>query len=537
MNALVGSLLLAVVGQAGLQPMDPRQERVDKVFAAYARQDVPGCTVGISEGGHLAYAKGYGMADLAWDIPITPDTVFDVASDAKQFTAFAIALLASRGKLSLEDDIRLHIPELRDFGQRVTLRHMLEHTSGLPDHVTLAGITGRRGGAKLTPELVLRLLSDVRELDFAPGTDWTYSNSNFFLLGLVVERVSGRPLGDFLQTEAFEPAGMARTLYQPDPQPSVRGRATPYVPFSGGFLIAPYPSSDGGGKGIQSTVKDMLGWAHALDGGKLGGSKLADAMRTPRKLKTGERLTYGMGLDMWTYRGTPVILHGGVGTGYRSQTIRFPKFGTAISILCNRGDAQHDRLARAVADAWLGERLAAVASPRPFGPAHSAAAGDYINEHGLVMELRVEGDRASAEGLTSERLIAADAGGFTFETGARPARIEMRPGGELLYTPGQGRPAIYRRFEKAVPAPAELALYAGRYHSPDYDVPLKARVEGGHLMLVAPDGLVHRLRPTTQGRFAIGRGTSVTFERGQDGAVSRLILSTPRARRVLFQRA
>jgi CubicO group peptidase (beta-lactamase class C family) len=215
------------------------------------------------------------MADLAWSVPITPQTRFDIASDAKQFTAFAVALLDQRRALSLDDEIRKFIPELKNFGQRITLRQMLGMRSGLPDFLTLGTITGRRGGSKFTPEVALRLVSDIRSLDFEPGSDWTYSNTNFLLLALAVERVSGKPLGEFLEAEAFRPAGMTRTSYEPDPQPVVKERATPYAPGKGGFLMAPYPASDGGSKGVQSTVLDMLRWAEALDSGRLAGTRLA----------------------------------------------------------------------------------------------------------------------------------------------------------------------------------------------------------------------------------------------------------------------
>jgi hypothetical protein len=259
-------------------------------------------------------------------------------------------------------------------------------------------------------------------------------------------------------------------------------------------------------------------------------------MRTPRKLTTGEPLTYAMGLEQSDYRGVPTILHGGVGTGHRAQTIRFPTLGAAVSVICNRADASHDGLSRAVADAWLGDRLAPVAATPRFQPAHVAAAGDYINERGLVLELRIEGDRATAAGLTGEPLVAAGADSFAFETGQRPARLQIQPGGALFYTPGQGRAVLYRRLERVAPAQVEIAAYGGRYQSPDYGTLFIVRVEEGELRLVAPSGLVRPLRPTTRDRFTMGRGAAFTFVRGADGTVRQLVVGTNRAKRVLFER-
>lgn len=536
MTALVSVIVLGAVLATEARVENMRHARVDAVFAPYARPDTPGCAVGVSEAGRVVYAKGYGMADLAWGVPIAPDTRFDIASDAKQFTAFAAALLAERGALSLDDDVRKHVPELRDFGHRVTLRHMLGMRSGLPDILTLGTLTGRRGGSKLTPEVGLRLIRDVRSLDFPPDTDYAYSNTNYFLLGLVVERVSGKPLGEFLKAEAFDPASMRRTLYEPDPQPVVPGRATPYAPAKGSFLISPYPASDGGSKGVQSTVLDMLAWADALDSGRLAGVKLSEMMRAPGKLTTGEPLTYGMGLETWRYRGVPIVLHGGTGTGYRSQTLRFPTLGAAVSVLCNRSDANHDALARGVADAWLGDRLGPVPAPAPFGPSHRAAIGDYISDGGLVVELRLADGRASAEGITGEPLNAAGPSTFTFETGQRPALLKVRGDSTLLYVPGQGRTVVFRRYQTNKPSAETLVPYTGRYYSSDFEAGLSVALENGELRVLTPNGVVQPLRPTTTGRFLTGRTTALSFERGQGGRIERLVVSTPRARRVVFGR-
>jgi CubicO group peptidase (beta-lactamase class C family) len=524
-----------LLGLVAVQSTDQRRAKIEAIFAPYATTDAPGCAVGISEEGKTVFAKGYGMADLAWSIPIRPDTRFDIASDAKQFTAFSVALLAKRGALSLDDDIRKFIPELRDLGHRVTLRHMLGMQSGLPDFLTLGTITSRRGGSKFTPEIGLRLVRDIRALDFEPGTDWTYSNTNFLLLGLVAERVSGKPLSEFLQAEVFQPVGMKRTVYEPDPQPVIIERATPYAPSKNGFLLAPYPASDGGSKGVQSTVLDMLMWADALDSGRLAGPELAEAMRTPGRLKGGEPLTYGMGLESWSYRGAPIILHGGTGTGYRSQTIRFPSLRSAISVLCNRADANPDALVRSVADVWFGSRLEPLPTVQPFSPKHRAAAGEYINDAGLVFSLRFEGDQAIADGLTGERLRAINPAAFTYETGQRPAKLELLNGSEILHTPGQGRSTRYRRYTPVKPDSATLKAYEGRYHSANFQSFLNVTIEGGKLLLIHSNGTVQPLRPTEADRFTPNRTAAVTFER-QNGIVQHLIFTTPRARRVVFER-
>jgi CubicO group peptidase (beta-lactamase class C family) len=531
--AILGEPISAV--RASAQNAE-RERAVNLLFAPYDLPSAPGCAVGISERGKLVFARGYGQADLTWSRPIAADTIFDVASDAKQFTAFAIALLASRGKLSLADDVRKHVPELRDFGQRLTLRHMLEHTSGLPDHPSLAAITGRGGGSLLTPDVALRLLRDVRELDFQPGTDWAYSNSNFLLLGLVAERVSGKPLGDFLKEEVFTPLGMSRTSYEPDPRPIVAGRASPYAAVGDRFISAPYPASDGGGKGIQTTVGDMLKWAYALDTGRIGGEDVARQMRTPRRLMTGELLTYGMGLDAWNYRGQPIVLHGGNGTGHRSQAMRFPTLGLGIAVICNRTDAKQDALVRAVADAWLGDRLAPVAAPEPVSAGHRAAAGEYISDRGQVLQLLVEGDTARAEGLTGELLRANGGNAFVFETGGRPGRLKLRGGGLLTIIPAQGRAVTYRKLEAVTLSPDRTAQYVGRYLSPDYGGVLSFSADGNQLRLLTATGEERAVRPTTADRFVLGRTTSFHFERAANGEVQRLIVSHPRARRVSFER-
>jgi hypothetical protein len=279
----------------------------------------------------------------------------------------------------------------------------------------------------------------------------------------------------------------------------------------------------------------MLRWAEALDSGRLAGVSLAKAMQTPGRLITGEPLTYGMGLESWTYRGTPIVLHGGTGSGYRSQTMRFPALGAAISVLCNRVDANPDALVRNVADAWLGDRLAAKLAYSEFGPAHRAAAGDYIREDGSTFSLRFDGNKATAEGLTGEPLRASGSNEFEYETGQRPARLQIGSKGKLRLIPGQGRSSLYTRYDSVKLGPKNLQTYLGSYFNSDYQATLRVELDKGELRLIQSSGLIQPLRATTADRFMAGRGAALTFER-QGSLITRFIFSTPRARRVVFER-
>jgi CubicO group peptidase (beta-lactamase class C family) len=331
---------------------------VDAVFADVAKQGSPGCALAIFRDGRIAYERGYGMADLERDVPITPASVFYVGSLSKQFTAFAVALAASEGKLSLDDDVRKWIPELPDYASRLTVRHLVHHTSGLRDYNTLFDIAGRRNDEAFDNRTVLGIIARQRALNFKPGEEYLYSNSGYVLLSLVVERASGTPLAAFAKTRIFQPLGMGDTQFYDDVTRIVKNRAFAFDRSASGEWRDNTPHSQRtGAGGVLTTVRDLLAWDSNMYQPNVGTNALISQAHQTGSLNSGKALTYAYGLQIGQYRGQRLVEHGGSLGGYRAHLMRFPDERTSVACLCNFGTSNPGTRARRVADEVLRDRF------------------------------------------------------------------------------------------------------------------------------------------------------------------------------------
>jgi CubicO group peptidase (beta-lactamase class C family) len=439
-------LLLALVVEtpSRLGAQAPRTDsitaRVDRIFAQWDRKDSPGCALSVIRDGKLAYTRGYGMADLEHDIPITPSSVFYVGSDSKQFTAMAIALLAKDGKLSLDDDIRRYVPEVPDYGERITIRHLIHHTSGLRDYLTLRGLAGYPPDGVFGDDEVLAMIARQRDLNFAPGAEHLYSNSGYFLLSLIVERVSGKSLRLFADERIFKPLGMPRAHFHDDHAELVKNRAWAYAPRAGGYRLS-MPNFDVvGAGGLNLPVEEFLAWDREFYEGKLGGRDLITQTITPGKLNDGTVLSYAFGLNVGQYRGLRTVSHGGSYGGYRAEILRFPDQRFSVATFCNLSSIATAPLARQVADAYLaaelrpattrpapGSEAAETPPPRAVTPVVvppsrlGELVGHYHSEElGVIYRIALDGGRLVVTGGGPARALVPQAtdryssGGQTF---------------------------------------------------------------------------------------------------------------------------
>jgi CubicO group peptidase (beta-lactamase class C family) len=353
-------------------PGDERTAKVDALFANWNKRDSPGAALAVVQGGKVLHAKGYGMADLEHDVPITPQTPFYIASVAKQFTAFAIARLAQQGKLSLDDDIRKHLPELHDFGKTVTIRNLIHHTSGLRDYLILLMLAGGRQGDLITQKDALRLLRGQRELDFPPGEQHSYSNSNYILLATIVERVTKQTYHDWMAKNVFEPLGMSRSEVGDDPGRIIKGRAFSYAPQPGAkagvhFKTLVEPISSYGDGNIFCSAEDLARWLSHFGRPRVGDEATIKQMYEPGKLLDTIPLSYAFGLVIGEYRGLSLIGHGGGWAGYRTYVGWFPEHDLGIIILSNDASFDPQPLAMKVADIYLAEHLTNPGRSEPDG--------------------------------------------------------------------------------------------------------------------------------------------------------------------------
>ena len=536
---------------------DEPGEQIDRLFAAYDRPDSPGCAVAVLRDGRVIHQRGYGRAHLEWDAPITPSTVFHAASLSKPFTALAVALLAEQGKLSLDDDVRKYLPELPDYGTVITLRHLLQHTSGLRDFAELVGLAGWRPDDLVTDRDVLNLAVRQKALDFPPGDRHVYGNTGYVLAGLVVRRVSGQSLRAYAEAQVFKPLGMKTTHFHDDHAEVVKGRASAYAWRAGRPEIAVPTFDVVGSTGLFTTVEDLARWDQNFYDRRVGGRSALEQMLTPGKLNSGEPvrygrdLSYGLGLVIGRYRGLKTVSHSGADRGYRAEFLQFPEQHFSVIILGNLGTLQPYFLARRVADVCLGQEF-------PEGPERGARRADV-----------------TANPVTlSERELAAWPGTYwDLGTGAswkisvqdgklRAGTIPLTPLApdrfgigdypiELIFTPArEGSPRkltwvdVDAEVFEAVPeltlTKAKLEEYAGTYRSDELGTAYTLSIRDGELVVRGWRDDYGPLRPVVADGFSLSPPDLPTawirFTRGGDRGVTGFTLSTERCKDVRFVR-
>lgn len=331
--------------------------QVDELFIPWDSEETPGAAVAVVKDGKIIYKNGYGMANLEYDIPITPASVFHIASVSKQFTVFSILLLEKEGKLSLEDDIRKFIPEVPDFGKTITLKHLASHTSGLRDQWNLLAMAGWRLDDVITKEHVLKLVRNQKELNFDPGEEYVYCNTGFTLLAEVASRVSGKSFAEFTRERIFEPLNMSNTLFYDDHEKIVKNRAYSYSPDSTGYKKSVLNYANVGATSLFTTVEDLSLWAMNFSDPKVGDQEILNKMNTPAVLNNGETFGGALGQFVGKYKGLNEIQHGGADAGYRSYLTRFPEQDFSVIVFSNDGSFSSGSMAHKVADIYLKDQI------------------------------------------------------------------------------------------------------------------------------------------------------------------------------------
>jgi CubicO group peptidase (beta-lactamase class C family) len=429
---LAGALLALALPASAQQ--DDSAARVDRVFGRWASDTTPGCAVGVSRPGSPMLLRAYGMADLEHGIPNAPATIFEAGSVSKQFTAAAVILLALDGTLSLDDDVRKHVPELPEYDAVITLRHLLTHTSGLRDWGSLADIAGAGRSVRTHDhDHVLDILSRQKALNFTPGTQYSYSNSGYNLLAIIVARVSGMPFAEFSRTRIFEPLGLDDTQWRDDYRRIVKRRASAYAARGNEYVIdRPIEHVHGNG-GLLTTVADLLTWNDALAEGRIGGPRFVELMHRTGVLNDGSPIQYASGINVTSYHDEPEISHTGATGGYRAFLARYPERDLGVAVLCNAGNVSPGAVGRQVADGYLGERAVSALTETPRSETPSAwrptdpaeYAGEYhssevettlhvVAEEGRLLLRRRPAVRASMVAVDEDVFVVAGLGRVRF---------------------------------------------------------------------------------------------------------------------------
>ena len=527
-------------------------ERVDDLFTEWDRQDSPGCALAVIQDGSVVYARGYGMANLEHGVPIKPETVFDLGSTSKQFTALCILLLARQGKLLLDDPLQKYVPEIPEYDTPITIRHLVHHTSGLRDYLTLMALANMPFENDYQEAEVVALIARQKALNFTPGDEHLYCNSGYFLMSEIVERVSGLNLREYAEEHIFSPLGMQHTHFHNNFKEIVTHRASGYSPKDeGGFEIDMGIFDVLGDGGLYTSVLDLYLWdqnyyANQLDG---GGQELIEQMEQVGELNSGEKLKYAFGLMVNTYRGLKAVSHGGSWYGYRAQMLRFPEQRFSVICLSNLGSFNPEVLCKKVADIYLENQfLEEGPEPELAGSAKEVelALDVLLEKCGLFEETQTH---TVAELLIGEEGLEVEAMGLKFKLAARsqdhffalnaPVTLNLFFEAEnktLVLDINDGyQQQTYQRIETPAFSPEDLQEYAGCYHSPELNVTYQFILVNGELKLLPEMPLFKYVKLTKKDVFNLGLA-NLKFLRGEENKISGFSIDAGRVKDIRFER-
>ncbi len=467
---------------------------------------MPGAAVGVVHGGKLVYAKGFGEADVETGAKIGPETIFHVASVSKQFTAYAIVLLAEQGKLSLDDDIRKHIPEVPDFGKTITIRHLLNHTSGLRDQWNLLAMAGWQLDDVITKQHVMNLVTRQKELNFEPGSTYTYCNTGYTLLAEAVSRVTKQPFAYWMERNVFKPLGMKNTQFFDNQEGVVKGRAYSFHHTPGAIGPTMFSKSilsygNVGATSLFTTVNDLAMWISNFRNPQVGSPDIMKQMLERGRLTKGDTLPYASGLIHGKYKGLAYYGHDGADAGFRSSLLYFPKEDYGLIVLSNQAEFNPARKNLEMADLYLSgfikEDKPGATAPKPAESApyafdstlFRAYAGSYSLDEapGFVLKFWRDGSTYYTQGSGQPAAAIFPSSDSTFFLKVVEASVVFHKGKDgkvnRITLKQNGNHPGTRVNTQETPA-IDPAQFAGRYYSPELETIYTIAKKGDALKLV-----------------------------------------------------
>jgi len=554
----VSSTLYAVSpGKGGLTK--EKIAEIDSIFAPFANDSTPGCAVAVFKDGKILFQKGYGMANIAKHERITPTSVFCIGSVTKQFTGACILLLAQQGKLSLEDDIHKYLPEIPNYGKKITIRNLLNHTSGLREYNGLLSMEGWSDTSVAKPKDALKVLSLQKGLEFDPGTKLRYCNSGYFLAGQIVERVSGKPIRQFAMENIFRPLGMKNTQYFTSHNVKIPHMAVGYQETETGFE----PSYDYwetvGSTGIYTTVADLLKWDDQFYKPKIATPALFQEMQRRAVLATGDTEDYCIGLYYENHHGLQTIGHGGATSSYMANFLRVPEQHLSVVLLSNNTSADPDELADEVigvvaehsAEPTVNADMAPILSSPTHGKIDTSLFKCYTGEYALdnanqvTVKVTLEANNElgmQPDGQPKYLFTATDDSSFynaereillTFHT--------LENGKSSGFNVRSNYTNSAHRITRETPSATELRMYEGNYYSPELDVTYAVTAKEGALV-IAPPGLEQaEIAPPRTAYSTSFTGDKwyarlVNFEKNDQGKITAMLVNAGRIKNMRFEK-
>jgi len=534
-------------------PSSDVTSKVDALFAPFNKTDAPGCVVVVVKNGEVVYKKGFGMANLDYEIPITSTSVFDIASVSKQFAGMAIAMLVEEGKIALTDDIRKYIPSLPDFGKKVTVRHLVDHTSGIRDWAAMMGYAGRDFEDVSTYEEILRMAEHQRELNFAPGEEYTYSNTGYVLLAKIVEVATQQKFADWTQAHIFKPLGMNNTHFHDDHQQIIKNRAVSYYKDDSGKMKMLTDNLTAlGSSSLFTTADDMTKWLINLEKGTVGGPKVLALMRKSGVLNNGKPTNYAFGLASGDYHGLARENHTGGWEGFRTILAHFPEQKFGVIILSNLASFNPSDMANKVTDIYLADQFkdkktspdkpSVTAAPKEVKIAPTvfdAYVGSYqlADSSGVVLTFKREGERYFTQATGESQLEIFPSSDSTFFLKAVEAQVtfhRLSNGKVHTMTLHQNGDTHANRVEPFTLPAEQLKQYTGTFYSPELDTRYALVVEKDTLTVKHHRlGRVGACFTRAKDSFTLN-GDKVSFARSKNGQITGFRVTSGRVRNLLF---
>jgi len=554
-NYLLLILILGTTLNLSAQLKD--KQAIDQIFKAWDNEEVPGCALGIIKDQELIYAKGYGLANMEYDIPNSASSVFRIASTSKQFTAACIVLLAEHGKLKLDDKLDSFFPDFPTYASSISIRNLLNHTSGIRDYLTISYLKGLGNDDFYTDAEIMAWLVNQQDLNFKPGDDYLYSNSGYWLLGQIVNEVSGMNMADFAHKEIFEPLGMTSTHFHNDHNQIIKNRASGYVPDEfGNYKIRMTTLDMIGDGGIFTTINDIKKWDDAYYKSKVLSKTFWEMMTQQGILNNGEVIDYASGLMIGEFKGLKTIRHGGSFVGYRAEFLRFPEQQLSIAIFANRADANPSRMANQVADIMLKENfnVETTSEANPNQEDNEAEVfinlstselksfeGHYWNEAGSYSrKIYVKNDtlRYFRSENNESDLVPVGKHDFKMINVGADVTVSFKKNEEgnksMYFEANGGTPSVSSAFEPKTYTNEELQKFEGVYYSKELNVDYSIQLENESLILFINNTEKSVLNPIMTNLFSNDDYGIFEFITDADGQSSGFQLAAGRVKNLRF---
>ncbi len=510
---------------------------IEKAFDRY-KPTTPGAQLAISRNGQVIFSRAWGIADMEHNVPLTTESIIEAGSVSKQFTAASILLLEQQGKLSLSDDVRKYVPEISQYGNTITLRHLMQHTSGIKDWGSVAGIAGwPRSTKTYSNDDALDIISKQKTLNNLPGDEYIYSNSGYNLFAIIVERVSGKSLAEFCRINIFEPVGMKHTEWRNNFKKIVPNRAIAYEKAGNTYLTNMPNEYAYGNGGLLTTAEDLLTWTHYYMSGKLGTPSLLPKQLAKTALNNGAMNTYAAGLGVDSIRGWRSISHTGATASYRSALVHFPDLGLTIAWLSNSSEFDNGpNMPNAIRDIMV--KNIAIAPKRNSPVPYNVSIDKLKSYTGWYREPKTA---TGTKLILRNDTLRTQAGGTLVPISENvfmqgQTRVEIHttaPRKVLLISPFDT--TVYIAADSAQTDEKSLQEYIGEYWSEEAEAKFIVKMKDGKLIAYRTPSSTITLTPLYKDGFS-SSGNNIFIERNKKGKITSMKIYVSRARNVEFKK-